>query len=358
MSEEQTQVRKQNHLLRTFTGVMMLFIAVAHYFSRFEMEGVVVNDFLYSAGRFVIPVFAMISGYFCFSKDGHSERGLKRKAVHILVLIVVYKLFYLVFTGIFCMAGVVSPEYLLTEFLVVSPEFSMDCYGGTVALRTTQPIWFVYSLLLIYEFWLLLYNRRIDFKWAWLLAAPVLVASLLLSEFLPMMGVYEIGGNSISGIAGNLYPFITLPFFVMGYSMHRHKERIDSIFSNACITALFVLGFALIFLEVYLVPDCAIIYTGSLIVAFSVMVGSFRVPEDKARFRVFEFMGQHLLPWMYVSFAAAAFLMRYVMQSYSHSYVICEIIGPVLAVLLDIAMAYAMYSVLKRADGRKANVTE
>ena len=351
MAREET--RKENHALRSITAVMMLFIALAHYHSQLEICGVLVNDVVYNVGRFVIPVFVLISGYFCYSKDGHSEGRLKQKALHILILIVIYKVFYLVFTGVYCAAGIVSLDYLITEFLIVSPEFLVDCFGGTVALRSTQPIWFIYALFLIYGFWFLLYRYKIDFKWSWLIAIPILIVSLLFGEFLPMFHIYWIGDVEVSHVAGNLYPFIILPFFVIGYYMHKHREWIDARFSNGMIWALIFGGTALMIGEAYLVPESKIIYVGSLIVALSVFLGTFRVPEDRGRIPVLEYMGKYMSMWMYVFFAAADFAIRYAFQCFANDYVICEMVGPLVALALDIAMAFAMHKILTALGGRK-----
>ena len=160
MSQE--SVRKENHALRTITAVMMMFIALAHYYSQYTIgDFKILGWHLMSMGRFVIPVFVLLSGYFCFSKDGHAEASIKKKTIHILILIAIFKGFYLIFSTILCIGGIVTPDYVLNEFLIVSPKFTFDCYGGTVDIMTTQPIWFVYSLFLIYGLFFLLYKYKV-----------------------------------------------------------------------------------------------------------------------------------------------------------------------------------------------------
>ena len=76
----------------------------------------------------------------------------------------------------------------------------------------TQSVWFLYALLLMYIFWYLLYRYKIDFKWSWLLAIPVLIACLLMGEYLPMMGINYIGDvNIIDRIASTMYPLVAIP---------------------------------------------------------------------------------------------------------------------------------------------------
>ena len=349
----QETVKRENNALRIITAVMMLFIAVDHYYSQLTINGADVHDIVRSMGSFVIPTFVLISGYFCFSKDGHAEANIKKKAIHILLVILIFKITYLILSTILWIAGIVDFNYIIEELLIVSPQYVFDCYGGTVGIMTSQPIWFVYSLFLIYGLWFLLYHFKIDFKWSWLLAAPILIVSLLVAEFLPLFGVWEIAGKDVNGLAGNLYPFITLPFFVIGYYLHKYKERIDERFTNGMIWMMIIIGAVMLCVEEYLRPNNQIIYVGSVVFAVFVFLGTFRVPEDRARCSVLEYMGKYLTIWMYVFFAATNFIFRYLFQPYADSMLICEVVGPLAALALDIILAYSFNLFLKSMSAKK-----
>ena len=58
--------------------------------------------------------------------------------------------------------------------------------------------------------------------------------------------------------------------------------------------------------------------------------------------------------WMYVFFGAACLMMRWIMEPYADDYWLCEVAGPFLAVLLDLAMAMAFHLLLKFAGRRIA----
>ena len=351
---EEAAVRKENHVLRSVTAVMMLFIAIVHYDSCMEILGNSVHLIIKNIGRFVIPVFFLISGYFCYSKDGHAEASIKRKAMHIVYLIIFYKIFYLIFTGGFVIAGVMTPWDLVYEFLIVTPTFYVETYNGPHDMSYTQSIWFLYCLLLMYIFWYLLRRFNIPYEKAWYLAIPVLIACLLMGEYLPLFGIYYIGDvNIIDYIASTMYPLLAIPFFVMGYFLHKYKERFDERFSNRDIWLILFFGTVLMCVEASLVQNSKIFYTGSLIVAVFVFMATFRVPEDKARSPVLEYMGKYMVPWMYVYFGATTFLIRYLMQPYCHQYVFCEILGPAIALLMDVEMAFFTALIVKRIKEKK-----
>ena len=354
----ETAVRKENHALRTITAVMMFFIAITHYYSQYTAWGINVSNAVMDTGRFVIPIFVMISGYFCFSKDGHAEANIKKKAIHILLLVLIFKAAYLVFSTILCISGIVSFDYVITELITLSPSFTFDCYGGTKSIMTTQPIWFIYALFLIYGLWYLFYRFKIDFKWTWVISLPILMVALIVVDIMPMFGVQQFLGLDILGndsIGGLLYPFITIPFFGIGYYLHKHKEWIDENISNGMLWCLIFIGVASIGLEAYLRGTWynPVIYVGSLIFSVSAFLGSFRVPEDRARCSVLEYIGKYMTMWMYVFFAMANFIISYIFQAFADDEVICEIVGPVVALLLDILMAFAFHQFLRYLGNRK-----
>ena len=352
---EEAAVRKENHVLRSVTAVMMLFIAIVHYDSCMEIFGNSVHLIIKNIGRFVIPVFFLISGYFCYSKDGHAEASIKRKMMHIVYLIIFYKAFYLIFTGCFVIGGVMSFQDLIYEFLIVTPTFYVETYNGLHDMSYTQSIWFLYCLLLMYIFWYLLRRFNIPYEKAWYLAIPVLIACLLMGEYLPLCGIYYIGDiNIIDYIASTMYPLLAIPFFVIGYFLHKHKGWFDEKFSNRDVWLILIFGAILMCVEACLVTNSKIIYTGSLIVAVFLFMGTFRVPEDRARFPVLEYMGKYMTMWMYVYFGATTFLIRYFMQPYCQQYYFCEVFGPFVALLLDIEMmAYFTHLIIKRMKEKK-----
>lgn len=346
--------RQENNALRTVTAILMLFIVGVHYYSRLRVGDVLVNDIIYNAGRFAIPVLVLTSGYYCYSKDGHAEASIKRKAFHILYLIVIYKLFYLLFSGIYCITGFVDIQYVIMEFLVVSPGFDFASGGGsTVMLETTQPIWFIYALFMIYVLWYIFYRTKIDFKWSWLLAIPILIICILFDEILPNIGVEEIGGVWIRRIAGVMYPFIMIPFFVIGYYLHKHKETLDAHVTNWMIWVALLGSAVVMVLESLYLPGSAIIYVGSIVVAITLFMGTFRVPSEKYRIKPLEYMGRYLTVWMYVFFGAANFAVRSITQYYADDFFLCEIMGPFFAIALDILMAYAFSTFLQIMSARK-----
>ena len=80
------------------------------------------------------------------------------------------------------------------------------------------------------------------------------------------------------------------------------------------------------------------------------------MPEDRGRIPVLEYMGKYMTVWIYVYFGATTFLIRYFMQPHCHEYFFCEVVGPVVALLLTVEMAYFTALILMRKNKKAVPV--
>ncbi len=56
---------------------------------------------------------------------------------------------------------------------------------------------------------------------------------------------------------------------------------------------------------------------------------------------------------MYVFFGAATFAVRSITQHYADDFFLCEVLGPIFAIILDILMAYAFSTFLQLRSAKK-----
>lgn len=330
-----TVVRKKEvHFLRVLCAIILLFITYTHYYVPYEY-----NDIIFGVGRFAIPVFFMISGYFSYSKDGHSEKSLGRKTLHILYLLIFLKVLYLVLDVIYYSAGVIDLDYLINSFFLWTDS--------------TSHAWFLYSLVLVYVFWWLLYRYKVDFQKTYPLVFIILFLDILFAEILPMMGVGYIGDVTTVKIGETIYPFIGLPFFIIGYYLHRNKEKVDAKLSAKTLGVLIIIGVLLSLPETLAVPTSNL-YIGSIILGISAFLICFWVPEDRLRSKFFEFMGRSLMPWLYVFYPGVIFFLKNVaLKPWADIEWFYYGLGPFIAVAMNIVLAYLMYLLLKKVKGNK-----
>ncbi len=359
MSEEgnnSSGKKYENHFLRSFCAFIIICITFVHY----EPSWVVLNDIRFyhlieGVGRFAMPAFFMVSGYFLFSSDGHSENRLGKKLLHIVFLVIFIKLLYLIIDLVWLGCGiehwhdgVVDWNYVITDTLT--------------AKWNTMPIWFAYCLALVYAFHWILHKKNISFKYGMYIGLIFVAVDLFFCEILLFFDVTEVFGMSSVQAGENAYPFIGMLFFSMGYYLHKYKEEFDRKFSNEALIVIFISGFLLSLFEfMYLYQyygggnGSANLTFGSILLAFSLFLGSFRLRENQLRNRTLEFMGRELLPWAYGFYMAAILIVRtFLLPALpSDDSAILDIIGVISAVVLDFLFAYIWWLFLKSTVGRK-----
>jgi surface polysaccharide O-acyltransferase-like enzyme len=342
------QIRKENHFLRTMCAVILIFITYTHYYVPYEY-----NSIIFGMGRFAIPIFFLISGYYCFSKDGHSENRLAAKTIHIGILIVILKMTYLLLDCIYYSCGVIDLNYLITAFVLFEP--------------TTSHAWFIYALFLTYVFFWLLHKKGVDFSKTYFLAPLIIIVDLLFSEFLPLFGFTDISGYCTVEISEKIYPFIAMPFFIIGYWYHRNKHEVDAKLSNLALELLIVAFIVISFAEVMINLDIigsprSNLFVGSVAVAVFSFIATFRLPENRGRSRVLEYMGRNMMPWLFTMYPACVFFVKtIVLDQWAGTEWIYYGIGPFLAIALNIAVSFLIYkgmvALSHSMKGRKSSVT-
>ncbi len=335
----------ENHFLRIFVAVVVMFVTFVHYNPDFNLFGYHVVDVVYGIGRFAMPVFFMISGYFLFSEDGHCERNIKRKIIHLILLIIVMKLAYFIVDLFRLGAGLIDGNKLLIG-LIADPNYGVH-------------EWFVYALLIMYVVWWGFRKYKINTKHLLWIGAIFLILDLVIGEFLPIFGVYDLGGVTTTVAIGEiLYPFIAVFSFTIGYYLHEYKSKTDSYSTSSLLIWMFV-GIILMTAETFIVLNTGIyegantghpgpnMYIGSIITMITVFILSFRIPENVFRCRILEFMGRSLLPWMYAFMFIGTCMIKEFQWFDPNDYIMYNVVGLILAILIDIILAYLVYLLLK-----------
>ena len=321
--------KRENHVLRSICAFAALALVVVHC----GIPGYA-GDLVLGVGRFAIPVFLMLSGYYCFSDDGYAEARITRKTMHILKLVIFAKLLYTLLDLAYFCSGVMSWDEFVRATLLWS--------------TTNMHLWFLYSLFLMYVFWWLLGRLGVDYEKVYFLIPLVLFLDILFAEALPLAGI------DTTAIGEMLYPFTAIPFFMIGNALHRYRRRLEGlrILSIRCTAALILLGGVMSAVETTLLPG-ANLYIGSIILAVSLFVFSYRVPEDRLRCRWLEYIGRNLAVWIYVLHPAVISLLVTALGPLASEtwFFYAEV---VLAMLLSIAAALLVQTVSRRLSGRVA----
>jgi len=332
--------KKENYTLRSATAIMLFLIGYAHFFITYTYGYEYSQEFgdfielLVGFGRFTIPIFFMISGYFLYSKDGHTENRLGQKVLHIVYLIILLKVSYLVLVGAACLGGAVTTEYLINSFV-------------TCEMNSTVHIWFLYALLLMYVFFWLLHRYNIDFRRVYWFAWVPLILTLIFGNIMPLCVSPEDATFFRESFSDNLYPFLGYTFFVFGYYLHQNKERFDKEFSMLTLVIFMAVG------TVMAIVECRYnmqrtLYFGTLLQIIGLFLITFRFGEDQLRCRPLEYIGRNLMPFFYVFMMAPIFIcgtyLRGNISNFDY-YVTC----PIVCVIATTLIAFAAYKILEFA---------
>lgn len=317
--------KRQNYALHSLTGIILIVLTGV----KFNM-GSVSQEGLLALGRFAMPFFFIISGYYLFSDDGHSEKALPRKIKHILGIIIIVKLTFLALDVIYYFAGIVTMDYLIKAF--VTSE------------ATTMHVWFVYALFLLYIWWFLMIRYNLNIKRiSWIASTVVLVLSLFFGVVIRGFGIDDIGGVSTLYINEIIYPFIGIPFFTIGYYLHMYHDEFDKRFGTGTLIALTIIGAVLPFLTSVTIPSSTL-YFGSILTSVGLFMLTFRVPENRFRCRATEFIGRSLKPFLYMFFPAVVFFMQNVgLKWLRYNAVAYAAIGAFASILANLLLSYSVY---------------
>ena len=340
MDSQTATVKKQNYALHSLTGIILVILTGV----KFNM-GMPDQEWLLAFGRFAMPLFFIISGYYLFSKDGHSEKSLPRKIKHILLLIVFIKVLYLLVDIVYYTAGVIDLEYLVTAFLVCE--------------ESTMHLWFVYALFLLYLWWHIMRYFNLDVKRISLtLSVIVLALSLTFGVLLRFAGINTVAGTSTLYIDEIIYPFIGIPFFTFGYYLHMYKEEFDSRVSTPLLVTVTLIGMITPIVASFYIPKSTL-YFGSVLASIGLFMLTFRVPDNRLRCRFTEFLGKNLKPLLYAYFPMVVFFLKHVVMTGMERGAAYHILGTVASMAMNLILSYATYAILRNfvKSRKKASVS-
>ncbi len=344
-SAEQTQTKKENHFLRAMCAVFVICVVLVHYWPKIDICGYDLIGMIQAVGRFAMPVFFMISGYFLFSEDGHSEKCLKKKTIRFLILIIYMKLFFLIIDVLLAAFGFRSWDGMLYEFIV---------FGDA-----TAHIWFIVVLFIIYLIHWAMYVKKIDFKWLLPISIALLVLDFVVCEIIPACGMYTIMGLKTGDVSAGTYTVIGFFFFQAGYYMHKYKGKLDEKFSNGMLIIIMILSFTLHMVETMWLLNTGIydgtaaygpnITIGIIIFSLSLFLATFRLKENQFRLRGLEWLGKNVMVWMYVYASLGSYPLKLtIWYHFEDNFMIYNVLGPIIAVIIDIVAALVMYWLLNQ----------
>ncbi len=264
--------KQRNHYLNFWKGIACFGVVFAH--TRFPLY--ILDGVLQTMIRFAVPLFFMVSGYFCYGED--------RKVVEKKLPAKIKRIFWINLGGCF--------YYFLMQVAIavfgdshgstadVANRFHMMFNGKAMVdwlVFNQDPfvniMWFTSALLYCYLlFWVI---NHFDFYGLFYKLIPVLLAvHLVLGNLFVLFGV------EIDKLYYRNFLLFGIPFFMLGNWMHKNQEHIlEKLTAKKCQLVI-LLGLILGCVEWFFVARREM-YLGSMMVVTSIFLLTLCQPEKK-----------------------------------------------------------------------------
>ncbi len=268
---DSVQKKNVNYCLNFLKGLACFFVIYMH--TSFDSK---ISSVIVCAGRFAVPLFFIISGYYCVRETSDQKKSITRKLIKTLKVCIIYEIVYFVF------GALITPLLNGENINIISYCKKIFTFQKIINLilfnqsLNSGILWFVYALLYCYILMLFVYKNKKH------TALYIIGLTLLLAHILGRGTIlyFNIIPEKTNIIWFRDFIFMGAPFFIMGLFIKEYETKIRQVFSNnILIICLAVVGLLFSFVERYFVP--LEVFFGSTIVVFMLFVFSLNNKEKK-----------------------------------------------------------------------------
>lgn len=332
--------RQQNQYLNYWKGIACFGVVFVH--TGFPIENL--DGMLQTMFRFAVPLFFMISGYFCYGEDRERvEKKLPAKIKRIFWINFFGCFYYFVMQMAIAVFGdshgsaadVIERFGLLfnKETMVNWLVFNQDPF--------VRIMWFTSALLYCYVlFWII--NHFNLYRVGYGLIPVLLMIHLIMGNVMVMLGV------EINKVYYRNFLLFGLPFFMLGNWLHKNQADILEKFTIKKCQIILLTGLLLGIGE-WFVEGRREMYIGTLLVVLSAFMLTMYQPEKKENSFLTKIGEKYSLFIYVVHYSLIVVLERFsgkLIMSGSTVYYIYQFVRPFLIFGISWVTAYVCYKVL------------
>ena len=191
---------KRNYCLDFAKGIACILVVFMHC----EFPGYL-GIFMQCIARFSVPLFFMISGYFCYKKNGTAD--YKKKIRHILDIIIYGSVLY----------GILA--IVLQELHPLTLKMIMNWIIFNTPTIIASQMWFLFALLYDYILFAFIEKHHLH-KFAYLCIPFFILVYIFMAQGLHLMGI------EIENMRYRNFLIEGFPLFTLGYWFHENQEKI------------------------------------------------------------------------------------------------------------------------------------
>lgn len=324
---EKTKLEKRNWVLDYLKGISCIAVVFLHC----HLWGVIGDGFIYAV-RFPVPIFFMITGYYCNKKD---DAWIFKKFKYLFHVLLAAEFAYFIgrFVLDWLIAGDLTINFERINEALQHPVRKVLCgsfFNGT--------LWYLYASLWTYIILLLLR------KTALIQNSKFCITLILVLVCVQVFGRIFVTENY--NINEKIYLFrnavtFGLPMTLIGVEVCKHEELIRQKISFAGCLRIESLGFVLMILEYLLYGKYLDFHFSTLFISVGLFLMAFTYNGKKfALSNIVCWIGQKLSMWIYLIHYFSMLFFDALNVKYGVNAEIYDMIRPILVLLFTIMLAY------------------
>lgn len=228
--------KQYNYCLDFIKGIACLCVVLMHC----EFPGIL-GTTVQTVGRFCVPLFFMVSGYFCFNPHTVVIGGgtlIIDKLKHIATITLNACLFYTVFSLVLFLLGRETDWALSIGGLFSWLVFNSPAWAGVAG-----QYWFLFALLYTYAAYWLAVKLNIV-KQAYWLAGFMFVTYIILAQGCHLAGIH------VPNMIYRNWLVEGFAYFMLGHWIHHYQDNLN--YSNRVLLIIIAVSTLLCFVERYI----------------------------------------------------------------------------------------------------------
>lgn len=206
--------KQYNYCLDFVKGLACIFVVFMHC----EFPGLLGTG-IQAISRFCVPLFFMVSGYFCFKPEfilngNYTSLNINKKVIHVLIITINACVFYTLFMLLMSHVGL-SVDWT-TSKLKLASWVLLNCPGWA---GVPSQYWFLFALLYTYMFYGILMRLR-WLKQSYWLAGAMFVVYVVLAQGMHLAGFH------IPNMIYRNWLVEGFAFFMLGHWIHHYQDKL------------------------------------------------------------------------------------------------------------------------------------
>lgn len=333
-------MKKQNECLNFFKGLACIFVVSLHV--RFPVDAI--DGPVQCIARFAVPLFFMISGYYCFyDTETMYLQKIPGKIKHITKICIASFAFWIMMQYVVCILG--AGEHSVA--VLTNSIFNLKSFIRLI-LFNDDPIisilWFLLALLYCY----LICYFAVKTKHLKLLP-KLIIPALILHFILGNVGTGLLNWSIDVEYYRNAW-LMGFPLFVMGQSIKKNQNVILKKVSSNCAITLVLAGIVVSLIEWSVVGGRQQMYLGSIAMAAGCIIYSIW-NSDRKIIAPISYIGAKLSMYVYVLHISVGIIIDKIAKIINVNELLCyQYIKPSIVILSTILISWIINGLLSMME--------